>query len=397
VLFFRGSILLVAIFAPFSGSADPIQLPNATVDGSSKQMGIAFESSDPRISTIGQRAFDMHGGYRLASPAQAAFVVRIERAGGSAVLLTIGSGQPYVEQFRQTVSANDLQQAVLRACDLTVQATLRIPGFFAGKLAFVGKQRGVSELYVSDMMFSRVGPLTSDRALVTGPSWSPSGRSLLYTTYFKTGYPDIYKVDLSTGNRVAVANFKGTNTGGKFSPDGQRIAMALTSSGNSEIYVADANGKGARRLTTNKSLEASPAWSPDGRRLVFTSDAMGKPQLYEISASGGPMRRIPTNVSSYCAEPVWNPLNPNQIAFTAAVGRGFQIALYDATKGGATILTSEADDAVEPTWMNDGRHLVFTKRQNGRTRLMLLDTETKQVKPLHTPSFGDASSASFVY
>lgn len=394
--FYGVLLLLLALLTPITGTAQVIQLDDSVRQGR-EQMGIAFESSDPTIASIGRRAFDLHGGYKLTSPAKSAFTVRIERSGTQGVLLTIGSGQPYVEQYRQTVSGNDLQQAVLKACDLTVRATLRIPGFFAGRLAFVGKQRGVSEIYVSDILFSQVRPLTRDRSLLTGPNWAPNGSALLYTTYYKAGFPDIYKIDLTTGRKIPIANYKGTNTGGKFSPDGRRIAMALSSSGNSEIYVSDANGQGVRRLTTNKSLEASPAWSPDGRRIVFTSDTMGKPQLFEMSASGGPMRRLPTNVSSYCAEPAWNPVDANLIAFTAAVGRGFQIALYDAQKGGASILTREADDAVEPVWLNDGRHLVFTKRQSGRTRLMLLDTQSGQVSPLHVPSFGDASSASFVY
>ena len=91
--------------------------------------------------------------------------------------------------------------------------------------------------------------------------------------------------------------------------------------------MSDSRGKNIRRLTTNKSLETSPSWSPDGRRLVFSSDALGKPQLYEISSSGGPTRRIPTNISSYCSEPVWNPVDENLIAFTTAEHGGFQITL----------------------------------------------------------------------
>lgn len=390
-------VQLIFLSMPQALQSQIIQLGDAVVDGRN-QMAITFESTDPVIAGIGQRAFNLHGGYRLVAKQDSAFVIRVDRAGSSSVLLTIGSGQPYQELARQTVSAGDLAAAVLKACDISVQATLKIPGFFSGKLAFVGKQRGVSEIYTSDLLFSRVRPLTADRASVTGPSWSPTGTSLLYTTYYKAGVPDIYKIDLISGRKIPVATYKGTNSGGKFSPDGQRIAMTLTAGGgNTEIYVADAMGKNPRRLTTNKSLEASPCWSPDGRRLVFTSDAFGKPQLYEISASGGPMRRLQTNVSRYCAEPAWNPRDSNLIAFTAGVGGGFQIAIYDARKGRADIVTTSGGDSIEPVWLNDGRHLIFTQRERGRTRLMIFDTISKQLRPLHSPSFGDASSASFVY
>jgi TolB protein len=361
------------------------------------RVAIAVDSSDAAARTLARRAFGLHGGMTVTTPANAAFVVRIERAGGGeAALLTVGSGQPYQEQLRRTVPGRDFKNAVLRACDIVVEATLKSRGFFAGKLAFVGKRGGASEIYVSDLLFSEVRPLTRDRALVTGPRWSPDGSRLLYTTYHKTGFPDIYSLNLATGRKQAIATFKGTNTGGTYSPDGRRIAMTLSGTGNSEIYIADTNGKNIRRLTTNRSNEASPNWSPDGRRLVYTSDAPGKPQLYQISVNGGAPQRIPTNISSYCSEPVWNPVDPGKIAFTAAIGGNFQIAVYDAKTRSSKQITRGAS-SVEPAWLSDGRHLVFTKREGGRTRLMIVDSETGKVSALHQPGFGDASSASFVY
>jgi len=377
-------------------SAQVIDIGDAVRQGEGR-LAIAVDSTDAALAKLARRAFALHGGYTVTTAAKSAYTFQIERASGSSVTLTIGSGQPVQEQLRRVVPGRNLQNATLRACDLAVEATLHTKGFFAGKLAFIGKQRGVSEVYTSDLLFNRVRPLTADRALVTGPSWSPDGTKLLYTTYYKTGFPDIYMIDLLSSRKIPVATYKGTNSGGEYSPNGRSVAMSLSSAGNAEIFVAASIDSKPRRLTINKSLETSPTWSPDGRRLAFTSDARGKPQIYEMSANGGPMRRIPTNVSSYCSEPTWNPIKENLIAFTAAVSGGFQIALYDFKTRSSQILTTVSQSAVEPTWMNDGRHLVFTQRQNGRMRLMLLDTETKKVSSLHVPDFGDASSASFVY
>ncbi len=395
---FHHLLFLIASFSLLTTavSAQVIDIGDAVRQGEGR-LGIAVDSTDAALAKLARRAFALHGGYTLTTAAKSAYTFQIERASGSSVTLTIGSGQPAQEQLRRVVPGRDLQNATLRACDLAVEATLHIKGFFAGKLVFIGKQRGVSEVYTSDLLFNRVRPLTADRALATGPSWSPDGSKLLYTTYYKTGFPDIYMIDLQSGRKIPVATYKGTNSGGEYSPNGRSIAMSLTSAGNAEIFVTESIDKKPRRLTTNKSLETSPTWSPDGRRLAFTSDARGKPQIYEMSANGGPMRRIPTNVSSYCSEPTWNPIKENLIAFTAAVSGGFQIALYDFKTRSSQILTTVSQSAVEPTWMNDGRHLVFTQRQNGRMRLMLLDTETKKVSSLHVPDFGDASSASFAY
>ena len=41
------------------------------------------------------------------------------------------------------------------------------------------------------------------------------------------------------------------------------------------------------------------------------------------------MQRVNTRMSGYCSEPAWNPYDANKIAFTAAVGKGFQVAVYD--------------------------------------------------------------------
>lgn len=360
------------------------------------KLALAIDSSDPVIANLARRAFALHGGYLLTSLEQAVFHVKIEPIDNLSVLLSIGSGTPLIEQFRRIVSGKDLQDAVLRSGDFVVEATLQSKGFFAGKLAFVAKQNGITEIYTSDLLFTSVRQLTYDRALLTGPRWSPNGKQLLFTSYYKTGFPDIFMLDLGTGRKIPIATYKGTNTGAVFSPEGRRIAMTLSGLGDSEIYLSDNFGKNVRRLTSNSSLEASPSWSPDGNRLVYTSDALGKPQLYEISSNGGHTRRIPTNISNYCSEPVWNPVNENQIAFTASVSGGFQIAIYNTKSQRSEIITNGAS-SLEPAWLCDGRHIVYTQRNKGNTRLMLLDTLTRKISALHNTAFGDTSAASFVY
>ena len=124
------------------------------------KLAIAVDSSDPNLSKLARRAFALHGGITVvAKPMDASFFVKIEPAGDSSALLTLGSGQPYTEQLRRTVSGRDLQNAVLRACDIVVEATLQSKGFFAGRLAFVCKKTGSSELYTSDLLFTRISPL----------------------------------------------------------------------------------------------------------------------------------------------------------------------------------------------------------------------------------------------
>lgn len=356
---------------------------------------VAVQSSQKNLEQLASQAFSLHGRFLLDQAESAALTIRFEPSGVDGVLLRIQEkgGKEQVRKVRGT----DLENAVLRACDLVVEWSTGLEGFFAGKLAFVAKRSGVSEIYSSNLLFGDVRALTSDRSFVTGPSWSRDGMRLLYTSYHKSGFPDIYKIDLLAGVRTPVASYKGTNTGGRFSPNGQQIAMVLSGTGNSELWVAEKDGSKRRRLTNNSSLEASPTWSPDGQRLVFTSDQAGRPQLYEIAVAGGSMRRLRTQVSRYCAEPAWNPVHAEQIAFTAAVSGGFQLYLYNANQRTSKQLTRGPGDALESCWLNDGRHLIYTQRRGGRTKLMLLDTVSGKSASLHRPSVGDTSSASFAY
>ena len=47
------------------------------------------------------------------------------------------------------------------------------------------------------------------------------------------------------------------------------------------------------------------------------------------------------------------------------------------------ILTKGPRDGMQPFWANDGRHLYFTERSaSGHTRIMILDTEFDEARPL---------------
>src|SRR5690606_8569897 len=120
-----------------------------------------------------------------------------------------------------------------------------------------------------------------------------------------------------------------------------------------------------------------------------------RPQIFMMNASGGEMRRIPTNISRYCAEPDWNPRFGNLIAFTAAMDRGFQVAVYDFETRQRRCVTQGRGDAVEPVWLNDERHLIFTARTSDSSNLVLLDTQTGRTTTLGNRNLGETSQADF--
>lgn len=47
--------------------------------------------------------------------------------------------------------------------------------------------------------------------------------------------------------------------------------VATTRDGNPEIYVMNADGSDAERLTNNSGFDGQPAWSPDGTEIAFSA------------------------------------------------------------------------------------------------------------------------------
>jgi TolB protein len=391
----KRAFLFFLMLACLASAQRSLDLGTISRLGVAKTVPVYWDTKCGTLAPLIDRALGMNGGLLKVSPDAANVLLEFREISGGKVELVLLGTKPKRVLYEEQFQGGRPGYLALEACNRAVEKILGIPGFYTGKIAFISDRTGHDELYISDLFFQNIRQITNDKALAASPRLSPDGRAINYTGYYRSGYPDLYRVDLSSGRRTTIAGFRGLNTGGSWSPKGDLIALVLSSSGNPEIYLSDPQGGKFRRLTHTPAIEAGPSFSPDCGRVVFASDLPGKPQLYVMDVTGGPMRRLATNISNYCAEPVWNPRDPNQIAFTAGVGSGFQVALYDFTKHTSKILTHEAGDAVEPTWLNDGRHLIYTARTSGTRQLTVLDTETDKATPLNSFKFGRAYQASF--
>lgn len=354
---------------------------------------ITVSAGSPELTALANVAFNSHGRYRtVASGGQ--FDLRFTEAGAGQMRVDVTRGGTPV--LSQVVSGTSPRNALLRAADLAVKATCGLNGFFASQLAFIGESTGKPEIYVSDLYFREIKKLTSDRAQAMTPRWSPDGSRIIYTSYFRSGFPDIFAIDLGSMHRDTFVSFKGTNSGARFSPDGREVAMVLSGEGNPEIYVSDAQGRHVARRTHLDTVKSSPCWSPDGSRLVFAMEP--GPQLYVMPSAGGTPQRLPTGgLSSYCAEPDWSRADPNKIVFTVHTGKTFAVAVADLSgRTPAKVVSKNVPglDAVEPTWLADGRHVVCTSRSSGLRVLYLLDTESGKATRLSPTSLGECSQAS---
>lgn len=375
-----------------------------TIEGELKKRQVPLDlgKTSKTLARLIAKAVSVHGGVRLAPPSQTRYSVYFAPLGGNQVRVEISKGSPDVPKklFKSfVIQGNSIDDAVLKGCDRMVESILGIPGFFSGKICYLSKLSGNKEVFVANSLMTSAQPHTSFKKITFNPSWDNRGAGVFFTSNRKV-FNNIYHLDLSSRKISTIANYRGSNLRAVQNPRNSEVAMILSTSGNPEVWLASSPKSKPKRITRNKSNESGPCWSSDGRRLIVTSDSRGKPQLYEVSLSSGRLTRIPTNVSSHCTEATWNPADPTKIAFTAAVGGGFQVYEYSFSSRKSRALTGGRTHGMQPCWANDGRHLFFTERSsNGNTRLMILDTELQGAKPvaLHGTSFGNCSQASFHY
>ena len=353
---------------------------------------IRVSANTPELNALALQAFGSHGRYRVASSGYA-YDIKFAQMTPTQVRVDITKGAAGTPFSSDVANGANARQALLRAADIAVVKTngLGLKGFFTAQLAFIGERTGKKEVYTSDLFFGSAKQITRDNALALMPRWSPDGARLVYTSFFKSGFPDIFQIDLSTFQRNSLVSFKGTNSSARYSPNGQQIAMVLTGEGTPEIYVSNAQGRQVSRKTKSDAVKSSPCFSPDGSRIVFAMEP--GPQLYVMSAGGGSVSRVTSGVSGYCAEPDWSRADPNKIAFTLRVGRNYQIGVLDLASRKSEQASKAPFDGIEPCWLDDGRHLVYTARTAAVSRICILDTVTGKSVPVSPTSFGTVMQA----
>ncbi len=124
----------------------------------------------------------------------------------------------------------------------------------------------------------------SGGVLGQGATFSPTGGKILLawgTEVFTVNPDGTGKTVLETGAAGSVSQLPA------YSPTGNKVAFASNRSGDSEIYVMNADGTGLSQLTKSAGDDSGPTWSPDGKRISFWSTRTGRAQIWSMGASGG--------------------------------------------------------------------------------------------------------------
>ena len=263
-------------------------------------------------------------------------------------------------------------------------------GYFDTRIVFIDesgpKNQRKKRLAIMDQDGANARYLSDGRAIALTPRFSPNRQEITYMSY-ESGQPQVYLLQIETGQRELVGNFPGMTFAPRFSPDGQKVIMSLLrDDGNSNIYTLDLRSRTTTRLTDSSAIDTSPSYSPDGTQVVFTSDRGGRAQIYVMNADGSNQRRISFGDGSY-STPVWSPRG-DLVAFTKQSGGEFQIGVMRTDGSGERILSSGFSQE-GPTWAPNGRVIMFFRQPAGSAgpRLFSIDLTGRNEQPIASPNF----------
>ncbi len=190
------------------------------------------------------------------------------------------------------------------------------------------------DVFIADADGSNARPLLAHPAQDYNASFSADGKWILFTST-RNGVADIYRVHPDGSALQRLTNHPAFDDQGALSPDGKWLAFVSSRSGQADIWLLELATKKLRNLTNQQKPKGGgdfrPSWSPDGKWLAFSSDRDStKPiggggfslrqvtELYVMQADGSGARRV-TQSGAFVGSPAWSADGKQLLFYEAAL------------------------------------------------------------------------------
>lgn len=183
------------------------------------------------------------------------------------------------------------------------------------------------------------------------------------------GLYDMYIANADGTEAVRLTNDDAIEQHPDLSPDGSRIAYTY----NWQIWTMDSDGSNPVQLT-DTGENSEPVWSPDGEQIAFKSTREGDTEIYIMNNDGSEQVNL-TNTPEYIDEaPSWSP-DGEKIAFNSIRDAVADIFVIDVETGETSQITQNDVNNRYPSWSPDGSEFVLESEDSeGIKNLYTMDS-----------------------
>lgn len=326
-----------------------------------------------------------------ATGSDALVMGQVERAGLVQASLRVWDTQAAEQVVGKSYSTDpsSYRRVAHQVADAVYSSLTGEGGYFDTRVVYVSesgpKANRVKRLAIMDQDGANQQYLTSGRALALTPRFSPNSQQLTYMN-FDDGQPQVYLLDLASGQQQRIGAFGQMTFSPRFSPDGRAVIFSVEQGGTTNLYALALGAKRPTQLTSGSAIDTAASFSPDGSRIVFESDRGGSQQIYIMGVGGGGAQRVSYGDGSY-STPVWSPKG-DLIAFTKQSEGQFHIGTMRPDGSGERILVSSFH-AEGPTWAPNGRVIMYFRDPGGNDgpRLYSVDIWGRNEQQIPTNTF----------
>ncbi len=234
--------------------------------------------------------------------------------------------------------------------------------------------------------------------------FSQDGKQLIYqSSRGGVACDKIWTMSIDGSNKQRVSPDQGAHTCSFFYPDAQQIVFASTSElpgkcppkpvypPNTryawplypyDIYQANADGSGLKKLTHNPKYDAEPVISNDGKKIVFGSQRKDDFDIYIMDSDGSNEKRL-TNTIGYDGGPwfspdgskiVWRAWHPQtdkektqwkgNMENDYIISTPLDIWIMNSDGSNKKRLTDNGATNWAPSWHPDGKRIVFSSNMD---------------------------------
>ncbi len=233
-----------------------------------------------------------------------------------------------------------------------------------GRIAFTCTRADFNQLCMINRDGSGLTQLTDMQASNYYPAFTPDGGSLLFSSN-RNGLFDLYLLSFSEKQLFQITKNIGNVVSPDYSPDGRRIVFANRSGdGPTSIWMVNADGLNPHLVYAGPNTIVATAWSPDGDKIAYAM-SVGIPQEYEIfimDTDGRNHIRISQGLRGIGGSIDWSPDSKYLLIYAGPFGDK-DIFKLEAGTGNYVQLTDGGNNA-GASYSPDGLYIVFNSLRN---------------------------------